>query len=225
VLRRGETVTFEMTLFGRAVNGLPYIVFSIEEMANRGLGVRRGQFALQEVYCLGRSGECISLDYQAEGRQFDLLKSQVVYGDEYLVDRLAGIQSSTRIKLRFLTRVRIRVQGSVQADLDFSTLIRFLWRRTSLMMALQGEEFETVDQSKMLGRADKVRTLASAMVKHEVWRGSNRQQKWIHHDGYLGEMVFEGDGLEYFLPLLAIGELLHLGSGATFGLGKYEIVS
>jgi CRISPR/Cas system endoribonuclease Cas6 (RAMP superfamily) len=34
--------------------------------------------------------------------------------------------------------------------------------------------------------------------------------------------VYEGD-LGPFLPLLRLGELLHVGKHATFGLGRYEV--
>lgn len=223
-VKRGETISFAMSLFGGAVNGLPYAVLSIEEMARRGLGVQRGWFALQDVYCLDRLGNRISLDYDPKHKQFDLLKSETCYADELMQDRLAQIPASDRVKLRFLTRARIRVQGNLQGDLDFSTLIRFLWRRTSLMLAVHGNGLPSIDKNAMLRRADEVKTLASAWIKHEVWRSSNRQRRRLHQDGFLGEIVFEGPGLKRFLPLLAAGELLHVGSGATFGLGKYEIV-
>ena len=223
-LRRGDTVGFAMTMFGGAVNGLPYAVYSIREMATRGLGVRRGLFALQDVFCVNRAGNRISLEYDEKSRQFDLLKSEVCFADDLLKDRLAAIPEGPRVKLRFITRARIRVQDRLQGDFDFATLVRFLWRRVSLMLAVHGDGVPDVDKKELLRRADEIKTIASAMIKHEVCRSSNRQQKRLHHDGFLGEVVFEGAGLSQFLPLLAAGELLHVGSGATFGLGKYEIV-
>jgi CRISPR-associated endoribonuclease Cas6 len=40
--------------------------------------------------------------------------------------------------------------------------------------------------------------------------------------GFVGEMEIEGD-LEPLAPLLATAEILHVGKGATFGLGRIEI--
>ena len=40
--------------------------------------------------------------------------------------------------------------------------------------------------------------------------------------GFVGEMEIEGD-LEPLVPLLRTAEILHLGKGATFGLGRMEI--
>jgi len=38
--------------------------------------------------------------------------------------------------------------------------------------------------------------------------------------GFVGEITFEGH-IEPFMPLIEAGEVLHLGKGTGFGLGKY----
>jgi hypothetical protein len=35
---------------------------------------------------------------------------------------------------------------------------------------------------------------------------------------------YGGEAIEEFLPLVAAGEILHVGAGTSFGLGRYEIV-
>ena len=40
--------------------------------------------------------------------------------------------------------------------------------------------------------------------------------------GIVGKASFSGN-IKEFLPLLKIGELVHIGKGTSFGLGKYEI--
>jgi CRISPR-associated endoribonuclease Cas6 len=42
--------------------------------------------------------------------------------------------------------------------------------------------------------------------------------------GFIGDVVYEGDLLSHFLPLVAAGELLNAGAGTALGLGKFEIV-
>ena len=41
--------------------------------------------------------------------------------------------------------------------------------------------------------------------------------------GLRGEITFEGD-LSPFMPLLRLGEKVHVGQGTGFGLGGYEII-
>ena len=74
-----------------------------------------------------------------------------------------------------------------------------------------------------MAAADRIRYLAAVMMRHEIWQRSNWQGRRLHQDGFIGEIVFEGEGLGLFLPLLLAGEILHIGSGAYFGFGKYRI--
>jgi hypothetical protein len=40
--------------------------------------------------------------------------------------------------------------------------------------------------------------------------------------GFVGTMTFTGN-LEEFLPYLKAGELVHVGKGTGFGLGRYKM--
>ncbi len=42
--------------------------------------------------------------------------------------------------------------------------------------------------------------------------------------GFVGQVTYRGDFTE-FLPYLLLGTYTHVGKGATFGLGEYEIVA
>ncbi len=41
--------------------------------------------------------------------------------------------------------------------------------------------------------------------------------------GFIGEITFEGN-IEPFMPLIKVGEVLHVGKGTGFGLGRYKTV-
>ena len=40
--------------------------------------------------------------------------------------------------------------------------------------------------------------------------------------GLIGSITYEGN-LDKFLPLLRIGEYIHVGKAVTFGMGRYRI--
>ena len=68
---------------------------------------------------------------------------------------------------------------------------------------------------------------AVAITRRELhWkeqnRYSHRQKAEMLFGGFLGEIDLEGD-LRPFLPLLHAAEVLHVGKGATFGLGKITL--
>jgi len=54
-------------------------------------------------------------------------------------------------------------------------------------------------------------------------RYSSRQQTRMKFGGWVGEIIYQGD-FQRFLPLLRLGEHIHVGKVTTFGLGKYRIV-
>jgi hypothetical protein len=220
----GRRDNFTLTLLGAAAAGAPYAAQAVGELARNGLGSRRATFALREIYAVDLKGGRAALGYDENTGQFNLPEIQIFDLSEWVATRLANIAPSERIKLRFLTRARLRTQGRLQDEFSFATLIRFLWRRISLLLVVHGDRIPEIDKEAMLRLSDNVNTLASAMVKHEVRRRSNRQGRNLPQDGFLGEIVYEGKEIPGFLPLLAAGELLHAGSGATFGLGKYEII-
>jgi CRISPR/Cas system endoribonuclease Cas6 (RAMP superfamily) len=54
-------------------------------------------------------------------------------------------------------------------------------------------------------------------------RYSNRQQQKMTMGGVLGHLTLTGE-LAPFLPLLHLGQWLHVGNKTTFGMGQYGIV-
>jgi CRISPR/Cas system endoribonuclease Cas6 (RAMP superfamily) len=45
----------------------------------------------------------------------------------------------------------------------------------------------------------------------------------MNFGGFVGDVGYRGDLINQFLPLLISGELLHIGTATSFGLGKYQI--
>lgn len=44
----------------------------------------------------------------------------------------------------------------------------------------------------------------------------------VTQEGFVGRVVYEGP-LAEFLPLLLLGELIHVGKGTVFGQGKFAL--
>src|SRR5262245_56634986 len=64
-----------------------------------------------------------------------------------------------------------------------------------------------------------VRVTRARLGWRDLARYSNRQRRTVSLGGFVGELEVEGD-LEPFLPLLQMAEQVHVGKGATFGLGR-----
>jgi hypothetical protein len=51
-------------------------------------------------------------------------------------------------------------------------------------------------------------------------RYSGRQDRRMEWEGLVGPVEYDGD-LKAFWPYLLFGQWIHVGSGTTFGLGRY----
>jgi len=58
------------------------------------------------------------------------------------------------------------------------------------------------------------------MIGRDIPADRRRGLRW---EALWGEITFEGN-IEPFMPLIKAGEVLHIGKGTGFGLGRYRIV-
>jgi hypothetical protein len=128
------------------------------------------------------------------------------------------------VRLKFLTPARIRVDGDLQVGMSFELLVRNLLRRVSMLAAVHGRARLALDYRGLIARAAAVETRTSRLRWWDWERYSNRQQTKMALGGFVGEVEYAGAAIREFLPLIVAGELLHVGAGTGFGLGRYEIV-
>lgn len=127
------------------------------------------------------------------------------------------------LRLRFLTPARIRVNGDLQTELSFDLLVRNLLRRVSMLAAVHGGGALDLDYRGLIKRAESVATVKSSLHWWDLERYTNRQNGKLRVGGMIGEVEYEGEAIKEFLPLLVAGELLHVGTGTSFGLGKFVV--
>lgn len=79
-----------------------------------------------------------------------------------------------------------------------------------------------LDFRGLIAAAEEVETVTSDLRWYDWERYSVRQDTRMKLGGVVGRGTYKGD-LQSFLPLLHLGEVVHVGKGTSFGLGKYEI--
>ena len=224
----GDELRFHLTLMGRATDYLSYVIYTVSEMARRGLGVERAKFALHSVAVLDESGKRETI-YTAGDRRSLVPRAESNYLSDLVEARLEELKQmgscpGDTVKLRFTTPTRIRVEGDLQTNLSFELLIRNLLRRVLMLMAVHGRSRLDLDYKELIARAAGVGIHKASLSWQDWQRYSNRQETKMKLGGFIGEMEYRGEAIAEFLPLLVAGEILHVGTGTSFGLGKYEIV-
>jgi hypothetical protein len=216
-VRPGEAVTLGLVLVGRAIPLAPYFLAACREMVQRGLGRGRGRLRLERA---------VADDPVSE-------KGRVVYdGDRDLLapavppwrwdDLRENRRAEDRVTLRFVTPTRLRQDADLVVRPEFATLATALLRRLTVLVEAHCGGKADLDAKAILESAKTVHIEKSELRWHDWERYSARQDARMTLGGFVGRITFAGL-LAPWMPLLTLGEFLHVGKGTAFGLGKYRM--
>jgi CRISPR-associated endoribonuclease Cas6 len=211
----GDLLEFDLLLVGAAVELQAYAALAIERMGPGGLGVRRVPFRLESLCYLSGAGSWVE-GWDGRRRQWGARASALWTGGE----AAGGLPGEAT--LRFLTPTRIQVRKRPVQEPGFRLLAFQMLRRTLELTHFHAPGAATEwEFQELLREADRVE------VEHDLtWRDwerySNRQQRKMTLGGFVGTMKLRGD-LTPFWPLLKTAEVIHVGKGASFGLGRVEV--
>lgn len=215
---KGEIFKFNITLIGKAVDILPYFIYSFRKMGETGIGKEKSRFILKKTFSVFENNE--RLVYQDIDKTFNNEPIEIKKDD--IFDSLKF--NNNKIKIKYITPVRVKYNGKYTENLDFHILIRNLLRRLSLISYFHLDEKMNVDFKGIISDSEKVRIISSDLKWTDWTRYSNRQKTKMKLGGVVGEAIYEGR-LEPFKEILKLGEFIHIGHGASFGNGKYEILN
>ena len=210
--KMGEALEFDMTLIGSAADLHPYVIFAMARAAERGFTRRRLPFRLIRVDWMN---EAWHLLYDG-GKQClcGMAKPTMIPEDGRL---------ESPIHLRFLTPTRLKINNIYTMDFTFRMLVGKMVRRILEIAYFHvlGAEPDW-DFHGLLEKADRIKVPKNKLYWDDWERYSSRQKSRMTMGGFIGEMVLEGD-LAPFGKLLRTSEVLHVGKGTVFGLGKVRV--
>ena len=216
----GEALCLGLALIGQGIAYLPYFVLAFQALGRRGLGRERARADLTQVVAIEANGNGDEPLWQAES----LRRDWATFGRWQAQDMHRELDSAiSSLTLHFLTPTRLKYNGRFLEDAPpFHVVVRTLLRRISSLSYFHcGRRWET-DYRGWIERAQEVET-ETAEVRWVDWeRYSTRQRQRMNLGGIRGRVTYAGE-LPPFLPLLRLGELIHVGKGATFGNGQYRM--
>ncbi len=208
-LEPGDRLEFGLVLVGRAIEYVPYFVYAFEQMAGQGLGTGRARFALTRITQSGR------LFFDGRKKHFVAPLERTEF------ELVPGNKPAAGITLRFLTPLHLIYQGRMARRPQYHVIVRALLRRLGLLAYFHDQPVE-LDYQGLIGQAESVRLTDCTMAGWEMRRYSARQNRIVEMEGMTGSATYQGE-LGPFLPFLKAGELLHVGKGTTFGMGRYQM--
>ena len=215
-----DNFTCNLILIGEAINLLPWIVFTFDQIGKRRIGLqgKRGQCTLRKVESLPANGNNQPQTIYTEETEL-LTDDGIVLQLEDIMDTAPNIGDT--IELEFLTPTSIKVDGKWTSHLTYEHLIRNLLRRIRFLSYFHCGEDLDIDAHALIKAAESI-THTSQLRWFRKDRYSYRAEKSVPMGGFIGPIRFEGDLLP-FLPFICLGEYLHIGHHTAFGFGQYRI--
>jgi len=122
----------------------------------------------------------------------------------------------TELGIRLLSPLRLLEGGRPHIKFDFSRFARSVMRRVSSLAYYYGEYEIDCDFRALSAQSD-----AIVCVEDHFSREACGDWKTA---GISGHGKFHGD-FSGLMPFLVLGTYVHVGKGAAFGMGRYEIVT
>ena len=213
----GDGFKFSLRLLGMESANLQVISAVFRDMGEMGLGKSRlpGSFSINHV----------KLNHDHD------LYPLVSVNQLSLRDVLEQIQKqystySQSLTLRFLTWTVLKANGSVLHHFEKDVFAKAVLRRFRQLIALYGEENEYAlfmnEYDKLLQSWHRV-VVAYDHTEFRKWgRTSTRQRQTYEVEGFTGTVKLQHVPA-IWVPFLEWSEWLHVGKGATFGLGAMRV--
>ncbi|MBO1270824.1 CRISPR system precrRNA processing endoribonuclease RAMP protein Cas6 [Shewanella sp. 4t3-1-2LB] len=209
-LKAGDAFHFQMVLLGEARHQLALIVFVWEQLLARGLRIPEGQGRLLSVDWL--------LDQHQSVRVYQPKAALVSHSAEL---QIPAIPAADTCSLNFVTPTRIRQEGHKMnaQSMDLAALLQAIERRIRLLNKQFGWQWDLATPA--LPSAMKIN---QPLLRWQDWvRYSSRQEQEMILGGVLGEWIVSFSELHAWWPMLYLGQWLHVGKNAAFGMGQYQL--
>ena len=222
VLHVGDPLVFHMTLAGVATHRqLPLIVSAWQRALRGGLGQARISGRLLRVDTIDPQGQALPALDLATGRPGPAapaldLAALVSAGPA----RPAGVALQLDTPLRLQHESKPLATAQVTPRVFMSHLLRRINLILDLHLDIRPAPF---DARALLALADGLGWDGSGLQWQEQRRYSARQGQELPQGGVLGHWVWTGP-VAPLLPWLLLGQWLHVGKGATAGLGGYRVL-
>jgi hypothetical protein len=214
----GESLIFDLVVVGAAMDYLPYFIVAFRELGQGGFGLNRARCTLSSLEALGADGSVTAV---YDGKEGIVRPPQEQLTWRSIVSRAAVLGNVQALTIRFLTPTMLKAEGEVVAVPQFHHLLKRLRDRVNALSYFYCGQALELDFRALGQSAEEVK----AVTESSQWIDRSRRTRGGEQQnlsGFVGEVTYHGD-LDPFLPLLLLGEYLHVGKNAPFGNGWYQL--
>lgn len=211
----GIVFDIRLTLVGNATRFVSEFVAAVKLLFARKAEQDELVAGIERIESLGYHDEA-TLIYEGRGST-EIADSLTLLSTDGLCDSRL-LNNNGMMRLCFVTPLKIMQEGRTLRDFSYSVFMRTLIRRVSSLMSYYCDESVSADFRWLASLCDSVALLDSSIV----WVGWGGGKQGGKLSGLTGEAVLAGVP-EEFISFLLLGELLNVGKGAAFGLGRFTL--
>jgi hypothetical protein len=212
VSKQAKNFTCTLVLVGKAFNHTVEFISAFRFLLAK--GHKAGQFAeaaILLVESLDFFGNPITI---ALGEGAPDTGNLVTLDAQGVVDRCC--RSNDTVGVSFITPLKLAKTGKIMCSFDAGQFVRSLMRRVSALTYYYCG-YEMRDNFREYAHAaNRIELLEDNFFYADAGRRSSALS------GVMGDGVLAGD-LNDLMSFLALGEYLHLGKGASYGMGQYRL--
>jgi hypothetical protein len=213
-----ESFGFELTLIGSGIDRLQMVLKAIPLMEDNGIGKEiekgkgRGKFQLLLI----------------EGLSSDLTYKPLSYGAKKI-----DVISISNLKIPIANNeliiqhdIKFRTTEDKKHLSDAPTFQLFAKRLVERLSQLANFHCNAPwYDTKDLKMPSDIQIFKDSIQEEFSERKTCTMDSMMKIDGIVGQVVYKGEGLNNWLPLIVMGSYLHVGSTTSMGLGKYSILT
>jgi hypothetical protein len=219
VIKKGSTFGFDFVMIGDKASYVRPLIEAFHQMGMTGIGRKRGKYRLIAVQCLHPDLSYKSLSDNQEPPTVTLKDLP-----HPTVNRYLTLDFETNLRL-MVPGVGAMKQKKVPLEIvpDFSLLMTRLVDRMLNVAYFHCGAPNTPVSKKWDDVWKDVEVTNHSLTFHQWVRHSGTQKKRLLFDGLRGSITYTGN-FSPWMPVLTLGQWLHVGSSTSFGLGKYVIL-
>lgn len=209
----GGCFEFQMVLIGHTLERLALIVHAWQRAFGHGLGRQRTRGLLESIHLLQPDARPVPVWNADTGT----LSAHSAYL------RIPAFPATGSVQLDFHTPLRLQHQSRILRPSELSPrhLIAQLLRRVTLLLECHAGIAATGHEATLVRSSETLRQHNA--LRWQAWtRYSSRQQQEMPFSGVCGKWILLGD-VQPLLSWLWLGQWLHAGKNASFGLGGYHL--
>lgn len=204
-----ESLDFTLTLFGKAINYLPYIYASFVRAGKDGIFKSRTKFEITKVCCNGKN---ILIGENKLNTDFECCEWK---GSENVFEQ--HTEKEVLVELR--SPLRFKVKGKYTKDFSAVDFMKCLYRRAKTLCQLYGEfdsDFDEYISDKSIIIEEK------SLVWKDTLHYSARQKTAMELGGSMGSFKMKGGFSDFEISLLELAKIAGAGKNTNFGLGQLD---